>query len=73
MRKLRKRDRYLIVSVAAVVGFTVAALWLSHGDHSIPDSLIAGWFAFWATEIYHIAKITINGKKDGENNEEGIQ
>lgn len=71
MRKLRKRDKYLICSVAAVVVFAVSVLYLCHGDHSVPDALIYGWFAFWATEIYHIAKITINGKKD-KNDEEGF-
>lgn len=66
---MRKRDKYLIVSILAIISFAVAVLGLSGGDHAVPDSLIYGWFAFWATEIYHIAKITINGKKEKEDEE----
>ncbi len=69
MRKLRKRDKYLICSIAAIIVFAAAVLLLARGDHTVPDALIYGWFAFWATEIYQIAKITIKGKV-GNSNEE---
>lgn len=67
---MRKRDKYLVISMAAIVAFAVSVLALAGGDHTVPDALIYGWFAFWATEIYHIAKITINGKSEGGKNEE---
>ena len=69
MKKLRKRDKYLIGSVIAVIiGFAVN-VWLAHGDHSLPDVVNAGWFGFWSLEIYQIARITIKGKV---NNDETI-
>lgn len=64
MKKLKKRDKYLITSIAAVaVGFVVN-VWLATGDHQIPDVVNAGWFAFWGTEIWHLARIKINEKKE---------
>lgn len=60
---MRKRDKYLIVSMLAVLlGFGVNA-WLASGDHSMPDVANAGWFGFWTVEIYRISKITIEEKK----------
>ena len=54
---MKKRDKYLIVSIIAVVANLALNVWLATGDHSIPDVVNLGWFAFWGTEIYQIAKI----------------
>lgn len=66
MKKIRKRDKYLIASVLAMCAMFGVSVWLAVGDHALPDVLIGGWCTFWALEIYQIAKITINGKKEEE-------
>ena len=67
MRNLRKRDKYLICSISAIIVFAIAVLLLAHGDHAVPDALIYGWYTFWAVEIYQIARITINKKEDNND------
>ena len=64
---MRKRDKYLIVSMVAVaIGFGVNA-WLATGDHAMPDVANAGWFTFRTVEIYRISKIKIEeGKNETE-------
>ena len=65
MKKLKKRDKYLICSILAVItGFTVN-VWLAHSDHALPDVVNSGWFAFWTVEIYRLSKIKIEETKKG--------
>ena len=64
MKKIKKRDKYLIVSILAVVAGFVANVVLATGDHQIPDVCNGGWFAFWGTEIWHLARIKINEEKE---------
>ncbi len=62
---MKTRDKYLILSIAAIMlGFAVN-VWLAYNDHQLPDVVNVGYFAFWTSEIYHIAKIKIteNGGK----------
>jgi hypothetical protein len=60
---MKKRDKYLIISILAVIAGFTANIWLATDDHQIPDVCNAGWFAFWGTEIWHLARIKINEKK----------
>ena len=66
MKKMRKRDKYLILSVLAMCALLGFSVWLALGDHALPDTMIAGWCAFWAVEVYQIARITIKGKQEDE-------
>ena len=62
-RDMKKRDKYLICSIAAVVVYFAASVALAlHGCY-LPDALTIGWYAFWGTEIWHIARIKINDKE----------
>ena len=64
---MKKRDKYLLLSIAAIMfGFAVN-VWLAYYDHELPDVVNVGYFGFWTTEIYHIAKIKINDTKNGGN------
>ena len=47
------------------IAFTIAVFVAAFFDHSIPDSLIAAWFAFTTTELVALAGIRIRGEKDG--------
>lgn len=66
---MKKRDKYLIASIIAVVAGFAANVVLAVGDHQVPDVCNAGWFAFWGTEIWHLARIKINERK-GDNHGE---
>lgn len=66
---MKKRDKYLVISILAVLFAFLANVILAVGDHQIPDVCNAGWFAFWGTEIWHLARIKIKeGSKDNEIN-----
>ena len=52
-----------VLAMCVLLGFSV---WLALGDHALPDTMIAGWCAFWAVEVYQIARITIQGKQEDE-------
>ena len=60
MKKFKKRDWYVLLSMLMVLaGFAVNAL-LAYGDHTpIPDVVNGGWFAFWTVEIYRLSSIKI--------------
>ena len=59
---MKKRDKYLLASILAVCIGLAVNVWLATADHQIPDVANAGWFAFWGTEIWHLARIKINDK-----------
>lgn len=59
---MRKRDKYLVCAIVAIVGYCVAALVLSALDHSVPDSLTVAWFTAWTVELALLAGIRIRGK-----------
>ena len=65
---MKKRDKYLLISIVAIVAGFAVNIWLATGDHQIPDIVNGGWFAFWTVEIYQIARITVKGKKEDEIN-----
>nr|DAH37832.1 MAG TPA: hypothetical protein [Caudoviricetes sp.] len=61
MKKLRKRDKYLIAAVCNLVWYCIAALILTAFDKTVPDSLTAAWFAAWTAELALLANIKIKG------------
>lgn len=63
---MKKRDKYLVCSILAVVVYAIASFLLAINGNSVPDALTAGWFAFWGTEIWHLARIKINDKDEKE-------
>lgn len=64
MKKLRKRDKYLIAAVANLVWYCIAALILTGCDKTVPDSLTVAWFAAWTAELALLAGIKIKGKDE---------
>lgn len=60
---MKKRDKYLIVSILAVIAGYAANVVAAFYDHQIPPEANIGWFTFWGTEIWHLARIKINEKK----------
>lgn len=64
MKKLRKRDKYLIAAVANLVWYCIAVLILTAHDKVVPDSLTVAWFAAWTAELGLLAGIKIKGKDE---------
>ena len=51
------------------VGFTIVVLVLSWFDHSVPDSLIVGFFGLFGWEFYNMQKIKTSKVKKGESDD----
>ena len=64
MKKLRKRDKYLIAAVVNLCWYCIAALILTAFDKAVPDSLTVAWFAAWTAELALLTNIKIKGKDD---------
>ena len=62
MKKLRKRDKYVIAAVLNLCWYCVAALVLTAFDKAVPDSLTVAWFAAWTAELTLLANIKIKCK-----------
>lgn len=62
MKKLRKRDKYLIAAVANLVWYCVAVLILTGCDKTVPDSLTVAWFSAWTVELGLLYGIKIKNK-----------
>jgi len=61
---MKKRDRYLICAISAIVLYCAAALTLTYFDKTVPDSLTVAWFGAWTAELALLAGIKIKGKDD---------
>lgn len=68
MKKLRKRDWYLALSMFMVIAGYAVNVWLAYNDHQLPSEVNLGWFGFWTHEVFQIARIKINeSKKESED------
>ena len=65
LRKLPKRDTYLISAIANLLWYCIAALVLVANDKTVPDSLTVAWFSCWTVELALLAGIKI--KEKGES------
>ena len=64
MKKLRKRDKYVIAAVLNLFWYCIAVLALTAHDKVVPDSLTVAWFAAWTAELALLAGIKIKGKDE---------
>lgn len=64
MKKLRKRDKYVIAAVFNLCWYCIAVLVLTAHDKAAPDSLTVAWFAAWTAELGLLAGIKIKGKDE---------
>ena len=64
MKKLRKRDKYVIAAVLNLCRYCIATLILTAFDKTVPDSLTVAWFAAWTAELGLLAGIKIKGKDE---------
>ena len=58
----------LVVSVAAVLGYVVAAFWVQlMTGVEVSPTVTTLWFAFWTCEIWQLAHIKVNKDKHTQN------
>ena len=65
LRKLPKRDKYIISAIVNLLWYCIAALVLVAKDKTVPDSLTVAWFSCWTVELALLAGIKI--KEKGES------
>lgn len=61
-KELRKRDRYVYLSMFMLSIYCIAAFIVSCFDKVIPDSLTVAWFGAWTVELALLWGIRIKDK-----------
>lgn len=59
---MKKRTKFTLCAVVAILAYTVVALTLSAFDKTVPDSLTVAYFAAWTVELGLLFGIKIKGK-----------
>lgn len=67
-KPLRTRTKFVIAAMVNITWYTVAVLFLSWHDHTVPSELTVAWFAAWTAELAILAGITIKSKSSGDDN-----
>lgn len=67
MKKLRKRDKYVIAAVLNLCWYCIAVLVLTAHDKVVPDSLTVAWFAAWTAELGLLAGIKSRERTNNMN------
>jgi hypothetical protein len=65
-KKLKKRTKFAIAAVSAIVLYTVAVLILSYFDHTVPQELTQSFFKAWTVELALLFGIKILDKDKGD-------
>ena len=61
---MKKRTRFTICAIVAILIYTVVALALTALDKDVPDSLTVAYFAAWTVELGLLFGIKIKGKDE---------
>ena len=60
---MKKRTKFTIAAIIAILVYTVAALVLAALDKAIPDTLTVAYFTAWTTELGLLYGIRIKDKE----------
>lgn len=61
---MKKRTKFTICAIMAIILYTVSVLVLSYCDHTVPDSLTAAYFTAWTAELGFLFGIKIKDRGD---------
>lgn len=61
---MKKRTKFTICAICAILAYTIAVLLLSYNDHTVPDSLTAAYFTAWTAELGFLFGIKLKDKGD---------
>lgn len=56
---MKRRTKFTVVAILAIVAMGVAETWLVTQGQTFPDSFIIGWYAAWTAELALLAGIKI--------------
>jgi uncharacterized membrane protein (DUF106 family) len=76
LSKMKTSNKVLVVSVFAIILFTVACLYIQYKGNAISDTLVTSWYAFWTIEIISLAGIKISKvvkNRNAETAEESVE
>ena len=62
LKKLPKRDKYLISAIVNLLWYCIASLILVANDKTVPDSLTVAWLSWGTVELALLAGIKIKDK-----------
>lgn len=60
-------DKYIILSIFAIIIYTIVNVWAAFNDKQISDVLTTCLFAFFGSEVFHCAlikKLKLKGESD---------
>lgn len=61
---MKKRTKFTICAITAIILYTVSVLVLAYHDHTVPDSLTAAYFAAWTAELGFLFGIKIKDRSE---------
>lgn len=62
---MKKRTKFTIAAIAAVVGMGLGETWLVSRGQTYPDTFIVGWFAAWTAELALLFGLKVKKKDEG--------
>ena len=60
---MKRRTKFTILAVAAIVGMGLAETWLVSRGQTYPDAFIIGWYAAWTAELALLFGLKIKNKE----------
>lgn len=62
---MKKRTKFTICAIAAILVYTAVTLVLTAFDKTVPDSLTVAYFAAWTAELGLLFGIKIKSRGEG--------
>lgn len=64
LKKLKSRTKFTLVAIFNLEWYTVAVLYLSYINVTVPSELTVAWFAAWTAELGLLFGIKIKAKEE---------
>lgn len=64
LKKLKSRTKFTLVAIFNLEWYTVAVLYLSSINATVPSELTVAWFAAWTVELGLLFGIKIKSKEE---------
>ena len=64
LKKLKSRTKFTLVAIFNLEWYTVAVLYLSATNVTVPSELTVAWFAAWTVELGLLFGIKIKSKEE---------
>lgn len=64
LKKLKNRTKFTLVAIFNLEWYTVAVLYLSSINVTVPSELTVAWFAAWTVELGLLFGIKIKSKEE---------